>query len=409
MFASHDPNDDSASPTPTPSSPPHAPGRASRRSAPPPRGGSSPLNGLLAVLVFLMAMWMLYSQIWPRLAPGSAAPRAVTPRGDLTQTEKTTIGIFESVADSVVFVTNQSYRRNWSGEVFAIPRGSGSGFVWDRKGHIVTNYHVIEGAQRLIVTLADGDSYDAEYIGGSQRDDIAVLRIGAPPNYLKPIPVGTSSDLKVGQEVFAIGNPFGFDQTLTRGIISSLNRDLPQNNGVVLHDLIQTDAAINPGNSGGPLLDSSGRLIGVNTAIISPSRASAGIGFAIPVDLVNELVPQLINHGKPVKPVFGFSLVESRIRSGNEQFEGVRVTKVFQDRPADKAGLQGDRYEAGYRVPGDLLLALDGKEVPDLETFNEIMRNYDVGDTVAVRVLRFSAEGNRELEVKVTLAPGPDR
>jgi len=221
-----------------------------------------------------------------------ATPRTVQPRGDLAADEKATIELFEKSRDSVVFITTKALVRDlWTRNVFSVPRGTGSGFIWDDVGHVVTNYHVIENASEATVKLADGRDYKAALVGASQSHDIAVLRIGVGFKRPPAVPLGSSHDIKVGQKVFAIGNPFGLDWTLTTGIVSALDRSLGEESGATIDHLIQTDAAINPGNSGGPLLDSAGRLIGINTAIFSPSGASAGIGFAVPVDTVNHVVP----------------------------------------------------------------------------------------------------------------------
>ena len=368
------------------------------------------INAFLAVLVFVMAIYLLFSQIIPRFYFSSAAPRPIDPRGDLMEIEKTTTQLFKHVAPSVVFVTNAAYQRNWyTSEVKAVPRGTGSGFVWDDKGHIVTNYHVVQGADQLIVTFANNDSFTGVVVGASPQNDLAVIRVGAPPADLAPIPIGTSDDLLVGQEVFAIGNPFGFDQTLTRGIVSALNRDLAEQNGVVLHGLIQSDAAINPGNSGGPLLDSAGRLIGVNTAIYSPSRSNAGIGFSIPVDEVNRIIPQLINSGHPVKPVLGVRLQMSKFRFQGKNWTGLRLARVYPDSPADKAGLLGDRYESGYAIPGDILISINDNPITTIDDFNTIMQKYKVGDTITVKVNSFSIKKVTEKEIKLTLAASADR
>jgi len=235
------------------------------------------------------------------LAAGKdAPPRPVTQRGELAADEKATIALFERSRDSVVFITTREQVRDlWTRNVFSVPRGTGSGFIWDEAGHVVTNLHVIEGASEATVRLANGRDYKASLVGVSPSHDIAVLRIASGQKRLQPLPVGTSRDLRVGQKVLAIGNPFGLDWSLTSGIVSALNRSLPgEEGGRTIEHLIQTDAAINPGNSGGPLLDSAGRLIGINTAIYSPSGASAGIGFAVPVDTVNKVVPQIVRHGK---------------------------------------------------------------------------------------------------------------
>lgn len=372
---------------------------------------SSPnrINSFLAFLVFFLAIYLLYTQVWPRFYFGSASPRPIDPRGELMEIEKTTTQLFKHVAPSVVFVTNAAYQQNWyTSEVRTVPRGTGSGFVWDNKGHIVTNYHVVEGADRLIVTFSNKQSFDAVVVGASRNHDLAVLRVGAPPVDLAPIPIGTSYDLLVGQEVFAIGNPFGFDQTLTRGIVSALNRDLSEQDGAELHDLIQSDAAINPGNSGGPLLDSAGRLIGVNTAIYSPSRTNAGIGFSIPVDEVNRIIPQLINNGHPIKPVLGVRLEMSQFRFQGKNWSGLRLARVYPDTPAAKAGLLGDRYQSGYAIPGDILISIDGKPVKSIDDFNTAMKDLKVGDIITVKVDSFSINKVVEKEITLTLAAGAD-
>jgi S1-C subfamily serine protease len=236
-------------------------------------------------------------------------PRVVQARGNLAEDERSTIELFENSRDSVVFITTrQRVMDAWSRNIFSVPSGTGSGFIWDDLGHIITNLHVIKGASEAIVRLADGRDYKASLVGASPAHDIAVLKIGIGFQRPAPVPLGSSHDLKVGQKVFAIGNPFGLDWTLTTGIVSALDRSLPGSDGRTIDNLIQTDAAINPGNSGGPLLDSAGRLIGINTAIYSPSGASAGIGFSVPVDTVNRVVPQIISRGKYIRPALGITV-----------------------------------------------------------------------------------------------------
>lgn len=250
------------------------------------------ITACVAALIFL---WHAFATT----PPDASGQRAITPRGDLAGDEKATIALFEKSRGSVVYIsTSQLVADVWSRNVFSVPRGTGSGFIWDDAGHVVTNFHVIQGASEATIRLADGRKFRAALVGASPDHDIAVLKIGVGFRAPAPIPVGTSTDLKVGQKVFAIGNPFGLDWTLTTGIVSALDRALPdENGGPGIEHLIQTDAAINPGNSGGPLLDSSGRLIGMNTMIYSPSGASAGIGFAVPVDTVMRLVPLIIREG----------------------------------------------------------------------------------------------------------------
>ena len=242
--------------------------------------------------------------------PIVAEPRVVAARGDLAGDEAATIELFERSKDAVVYIaTTQRVVDPWSRNVFRMPRGTGSGFVWDKDGHVVTNHHVVAGAAAARVRLNDGRDYAASLVGTSPAHDLAVLRIRVPERQPVPLPIGASADLKVGQKVFAIGNPFGLDWSLTTGVVSALNRSLPsENGGALIQELIQTDAAINPGNSGGPLLDSAGRLVGVNTAIFSPSGAYAGVGFAVPVDTVNRVVPQLITKGSYARPVLGIQV-----------------------------------------------------------------------------------------------------
>ena len=261
----------------------HPPGRQ-------PRSLTSlvPLLVVLVAALVVLQLWGLFNRGGlPRFALDPAAePRPIAPAGDLAADEKATISLFKQSSQSVVHITTATLGRDFALNIEEIPRGSGSGFLWDEKGHIVTNYHVVENSNRFKVTLADQSTWDAVGIGAAADKDLAVLRIDAPAERLRPLLVGTSADLEVGQKVFAIGNPFGLDQTLTTGVISGLGRQIQSRTGRTIDGVIQTDAAINPGNSGGPLLDSRGRLIGVNTAIFSPSGTSAGIGFAIPVDTV---------------------------------------------------------------------------------------------------------------------------
>lgn len=268
------------------------------RHAPPPRGpsGTRWLVTVTLCILALMVGWRLLPLLDPLVRPAGESARVVTPRGDLASDEKATIALFERARGSVVQIsTAQLVEDVWSRNVFSVPRGTGSGIIWDDQGDVLTNFHVIQGASEATIRLADGRKFRASLVGASPGHDIALLRIGVAFHRPAPIPIGTSADLKVGQKVFAIGNPFGLDWSLTTGIVSALDRSLPGSNGEggVAH-LIQTDAAINPGNSGGPLLDSSGRLIGMNTAIYSPSGASAGIGFAVPVDTINTVVPAIL-------------------------------------------------------------------------------------------------------------------
>lgn len=369
-----------------------------------PKRRPDPYRRLTLVLVFLVFV-MLGVQYLPGLLTASkppAEPRAVTPRGDLAEDEKTTIELFESVSPAVVYITSITVQRNlFTLRAMEVPKGTGSGFLWDDQGTVVTNYHVIEGAQGARVTLFDQSTWPAELVGVEKDKDLAVLRIEAPKESLSAIPVGTSSDLQVGQKVFAIGNPFGLDHTLTTGIISALGREIQAVNGCAIEGVIQTDAAINPGNSGGPLLDSAGRLIGINTAIYSPSGAYAGIGFAVPVDMVNRLVPQIIRYGKVLKPNLGVVLAPEYMMR-RERLRGVRGVLVLQvpsDSAAEHAGLRGIHYDQhGHKVL-DLIVALDDKAINSNEDLYRLLESYQIGDTVKLTVER----SNGYHEINVTL------
>jgi S1-C subfamily serine protease len=336
---------------------------------------------------------------------GIGQPRTVTPRGELAADEKATIDLFERTRESVVYITTSSRVRDiWTRNVYSVPRGTGSGFVWDDAGHVITNFHVIENASEALVKLADGREFKAALVGVSKAHDLAVLRIKVPKNALA-VPIGTSHDLRVGQKVYAIGNPFGLDWTLTTGIVSALDRSLGEDNGASIEHLIQTDAAINPGNSGGPLLDSAGRLIGVNTAIYSPSGSSAGIGFAVPVDTVNRVVPQLIKSGRYTSPALGVEIDEDLNRRLTKLLDvsGVVILRVAPDSSAAKAGLTGINISrSGEVVPGDIITAIDGKSVDSVGKLQSRLDDYRVGDTVRVTVLR----RGKPSEIKVTLQPG---
>ncbi|MHC4990024.1 MAG: S1C family serine protease [Planctomycetota bacterium] len=341
---------------------------------------------VVAVLVGLVGGFILAQGLFERLQARPPAPRQISPRGDLTSTEQRTIELFKAAAPSVVFIQSRALQREFLSvrEV----EGTGSGFVWDTAGHIVTNYHVIRGARSAKIILADGTAWDASLVGVAPDRDLAVVRIDAPTEKLKPITLGTSADLQVGQSVLAIGNPFGLDQTLTTGIVSALGRTIEAVTGVTIYNVIQTDAAINPGNSGGPLLDSAGRLIGVNTAIQSPSRASAGIGFAVPVDIVADAVPQLIESGRVTRPTLGVQLVPESItrRLG---LNGALIAQVLQDTGAEEAGLRGTQEnERGGVIMGDLIVAIEGKPVRDSSDLLGVLGDHDVGDSVEVVYIR---------------------
>jgi S1-C subfamily serine protease len=337
---------------------------------------------------------------------GSASARSVTPRGALGAEERVVIDIFEKSKRSVVYIsTSELVRDVWTRNVRSIPKGTGSGFVWDGQGHVITNYHVIAGASAARIRLNDGRDYAATLVGASAFHDLAVLRIKVPSNPPPPLPLGTSGDLRVGQRVYAIGNPFGLDWTLTTGIVSALDRALDSDDGSTIEHLIQTDAAINPGNSGGPLLDSAGRLIGMNTAIYSPSGASAGIGFAVPIDTINRVAPALVAHGRYVPPSLGVEVDGdlNDLLSERLDVEGVFVLKVAPKGPAAAAGLRAARLERdGTLVPGDVIVAIGGMPVTSVPKLQARLDDFRPGDRVSLGLLR---EGRR-MTVEATLAAG---
>jgi S1-C subfamily serine protease len=352
--------------------------------------------------IFVIAM-VLFRDSWVRSASLNdprAAPRAVAARGELLADEKSTIALFRQASPSVVNITAIGVERDlFTLNLYQIPQGTGSGFVWDTNGDIITNFHVIQNADAAQVTLADQSNWKARVVGVAPDKDLAVLRIDAPGNRLRPIPIGTSKDLQVGQSVFAIGNPFGLDQTLTTGIISALNREIESVTRRPIQGVIQSDAAINPGNSGGPLLDSAGRLIGVNTAIYSPSGASAGIGFAIPVDTVNRIVPELIRSGKVTRPGLGVQIADEQIaqRLG---VTGILVVDVAKGSAAAKAGIQPTRRDGEGRLRlGDIITAVDSKKVESPNDLYLLLEKYKIGDSVNISILR----NGKTVQAKVAL------
>ncbi len=352
----------------------------------------------LAAVLFIIAR-----QTWVNSASGNdprALPRPVAARGELFAGEKSTVNLFKQASPSVVHITAITVQRDFfSLNLYQIPEGTGSGFVWDANGNIITNFHVIQNADVAQVTLADQSTWKARRVGVAPDKDLAVLRIDAPTNRLRPIPLGTSKELQVGQSVFAIGNPFGLDQSLTTGVISALGREIESVTRRPIQGVVQTDAAINPGNSGGPLLDSAGRLIGVNTAIYSPSGASAGIGFAIPVDTVNRIVPELIRSGKVTRPGLGIQTAEEQIaqRLG---VNGVLVVDVSPGSAAAKAGLRPTRRDASGRVRlGDVITAVDGEKIQSPNDLFLTLEKYRVGDSVNMTLLR----DGKSIQTKITL------
>lgn len=361
------------------------------------------LTGFLLVVALLF----LYKEArtWlPDLYYRSAQPRAVTARGDLAEDEKGTIALFKTISPSVVYITTMAVRQDFfSLRALEVPEGAGSGFVWSDDGYIVTNYHVIASAQAATVMLADQSTWQAQLVGIEPDKDLAVLKINAPKHLLPPIPIGTSNDLQVGQKVFAIGNPFGFDQTLTTGVISGLGREIEAAPHRLIQGVIQTDAAINPGNSGGPLLDSAGRLIGINAAIVSPSGAYAGVGFAVPVDIVNRIVPRLMRGEKIKRPGLGVRLAED-YQVNKLGLEGALVREVAPGSAAEKAGLQPTRQDPlGRRVLGDLIVAVDGKTIRNVDDLFRILDSHEIGDTLPLTVVR----NERKMDVQVSLQALP--
>jgi S1-C subfamily serine protease len=277
----------------------------------PPKPASRWYLGVALGVALALVVWSLTGRFQAHEYSPNAIPQTIAPRGDLAADEQTTIELFRNASPSVAYITTLAYQRNvFNLNLFEIPQGTGSEFVWDQEGHITTNFHVIQEASGAKVTLAHNSTWGAQLVGVAPDQDLAVLSINAPAKRLYPIAIGTSADLQVGQKVFAIGNPFGLDQTLTIGIISAINREIQTRTGRDITGVIQTDTTINPGHSGGPLLDSASRLIGVNTAIFSSSGSSAGIGFAVPVDMVNRVVPRLLRHGRVVRPGLGVRIAD---------------------------------------------------------------------------------------------------
>jgi S1-C subfamily serine protease len=309
----------------------------------------------------------------------------VAPVTRIFDTEEATIQLFENASQSVCFITTLSVRQNYfNRNEEEIPLGSGSGFIWDKEGHIITNFHVIQNAEKATVTLSDRKTYNADIVGVSPEKDLAVLKINVDGLDLKPLPLGTSHDLRVGQSTFAIGNPFGLDHTLTTGVVSALGREIKSLTGRPIRDVIQTDAAINPGNSGGPLLDSNGRLIGVNTQIYSPSGASAGIGFSIPVDEVSWVVPDLIKYGVVKRPVLGISILPSQYAE-QMQVNGAMIADVVKDGPAAVAGLKPISQDSrGNIIPGDIIKEIDNVKIANYNDLVLALEKYEPGQKVKV-------------------------
>jgi len=353
---------------------------------------------VLVGILIALGIFVLRPSIEYRLY-AATTPRPVEPRGDLADYERTTIAVFERVSPSVVQVVglgsgNAGAPSPARGE--QQPVQSGTGFVWDQAGHVVTNDHVVEGADSLAVRLASGEAVRAQLVGVAPNYDLAVIRLGGVRQLPPPIMVGSSSDLKVGQAAFAIGNPFGLDQSLTAGIISALKRRLPTQAGREISNVIQTDAAINPGNSGGPLLDSAGRLIGVNTAIFSPSGSNAGIGFAIPVDVVNRVVPQLISSGRVPTPGIGIVAANEDIAT-RMGVEGVVVVRTMPGSPAERAGIRGVNQQTG--ALGDVIVSAGDKPVRRLADLTDEIDQVGVGQKITLALNRGGSRTSVTLDI----------
>jgi S1-C subfamily serine protease len=362
-------------------------------------------------VILLVALW-IFLLTEPATGTGFLVPRSldVPPpppshshliaKQPLSAEELSTIEVFEKAAQSVVYITNTAVRRDiWSLNTFEVPQGSGSGFIWNRQGHIVTNFHVIYGADSIQVVLDDQSTHDARIIGVDPDHDLAVLQISGAADTLRPLDIGSSQDLRVGQRVLAIGNPFGLDHTLTTGVVSALGRSIKSITDRTIEGVIQTDAAINPGNSGGPLLNSAGQLIGVNTQIVSPSGAFAGIGFAVPVDIVKRVVPQLIQYGKVIRPGLGISLIPDSIAT-RWGVKGVVIAKVLTGSIAAQAGLEGLEESPSGRIRlGDVIIGIDGEAVRTYDDLARILDRHNVGDRVSLKVRRNGKE--RTLPVKL--------
>ena len=357
---------------------------------------------LAAVLLgFLLTLYPFVSSI-------NAQHEAIPPR-ILDREEQANVNVFRRASPSVVHISTQktiaAQRGNLTLNLGSMPLGTGSGFLWDTQGHVVTNYHVIEDSDRVQVKLSDGTEWDAEILGKAPEFDVAVLKINAPANRLKALSIGRSDNLEVGQKVYAIGNPFGLDQTLTTGIVSGLGREIDSRSGDLIRGVIQTDAAINPGNSGGPLLDSQGKLIGVNTAIVSRSGASAGVGFAVPVNTVRATVPILIRGQNVNRGFLGLALAPQQV-SRQATDEGVLILGVAEDSPSDQAGLRATRRNKDGEIQwGDVVVSIDGLRVTDSEALQIHLQEHQAGEEVTLGIKR-QGEYSR---ITLTLAERPQR
>jgi S1-C subfamily serine protease len=357
-----------------------------------PRKSAPAISGRKAARLAWLA---LSAGLWIVSAGAASLP------AQLTDDERNTIDVVNKNKNSCVFITNIQLVRDWFFNEEKVARGSGSGFIWDHQGHIVTNFHVIEDGVEFSVTLPNREQRQAKLIGKEENKDIAVLQVQGDLRSLEPVTIGSSSDLQVGQKVIAIGNPFGFDHTVTKGIVSALGRNILGAGGVTIRDMIQTDASINPGNSGGPLLDSSGKLIGMNTMIVSPSGSSSGVGFAVPVDTIKKIVPEIIRYGKVIRPDLPLTILsDAYARRLGADVEGAIILEVPKGGETERAGLRGlSRDRQGYIYLGDVITALDGKRIKSYDDLYSALENYKIGDIVTLTVER---EG-KPRTVKITL------
>ncbi len=346
---------------------------------------------LAAVAALVLAL--TGAKFWLTPSTTSVA-RSIEQRGAFSEAERGAIEIFERVSPSVVQVAARSGSNPLSEDEG--PSSSGTGFIWDNQGHVVTNDHVVQGAKTVALRFASGEVAEAEVIGFAPNYDLAVLRIRNARQPPPPVALGSSADLKVGQSAFAIGNPFGLDQSMTSGIISALKRRLPTSSGREIANVIQTDAAINPGNSGGPLLDSAGRLIGVTTAIISPSGTNAGIGFAVPVDIVNRVVPELIRTGRVPTPGIGI-VAASEALATRLGIEGLIVVRTAPAGPAARAGIRGVDFPTG--ALGDVITEVNDKPVRRLSDLTDEIEQVGAGRSVKLIVKRGSESRNLDVDI----------
>lgn len=356
---------------------------------------------LLALLGFLGMR-----SLWPHGLSSRPEPRPVEPVGELSPEELSTVALFERASRSAVSIQASNVRR-YRGELSPteVTQDTGSGFVWDEDGHVVTNLHVVKDGTLYTVRFQDGTAYRAEFVGAAPDYDLAVLRVQAPPETFTPLPLGRSGGLRVGQRTFAIGYPFGLEQTLTTGVCSGLDRAIQSMSGLAIHGVIQTDAAINPGNSGGPLLDSSGRLIGVNTAIASATGANTGVGFAVPVDTVNRIVPRILQEGNIERAGLGI-VIGDDLLAADAGLQGAVVGGVSRSGPAQRAGMVGvTQTEEGALVLGDVIVGIDDQEIRRAADLYQAFEVYRAGEDVLVRVNRAGPSGRHVEELSIRLVP----